>query len=110
MTLSESGFHDLVDQTLQKVEDVFDNCPLDVDLENNGGTLDITFENKSHLIFSRQPALTQLWIAARSGGFHCDYHPESQSWVCATTQESLKQLLARVTQEQSGTLLDFSAL
>lgn len=110
MPLSESSFHELVDNTLQKVEDVFDASPLDVDLESHGGILDITFENRSHLIFSRQPALSQLWIAARSGGFHCDYHPESQSWICDSTQEPLKQLLSRLTQEQSGTLLDFDDL
>lgn len=67
MSLSEAQFHDLVDEVQERVEDVFDDSDLDLDLENSGGVLTVRFENGSQLIFSRQEPLRQLWVAARSG-------------------------------------------
>lgn len=92
------------------MEDAFDDSALDVDLENSGGVLTVRFANGSQLILSRQPALRQLWVAARSGGFHFDYDEEAALWVCDSSEERLGELLARVTQEQGGEALAFEDL
>ncbi|WP_028241440.1 iron donor protein CyaY [Stutzerimonas azotifigens] len=110
MSLSEARFHDLVDDAQQEVEDIFDDSDLDVDLENSGGVLTVRFDNGSQLILSRQPALRQLWVAARSGGFHFDYDEEAALWICDTSEEPLGELLERVAREQSGAALEFEAL
>ena len=110
MSLSEAGYHDLLDAAQERVEDVFDDSNLDVDLENSGGVLTVRFDNGSQLIISRQPALRQLWVAARSGGFHFDYDEGSQLWLCDASGERLGELLARVTQEQGGEALEFDEL
>ena len=110
MSLSEARYHDLVDAAQEEVEDVFDDSALDVDLENSGGVLTVRFANGSQLILSRQPALRQLWVAARSGGFHFDYDEEAALWVCDSSEERLGELLARVTQEQGGEALAFEDL
>ena len=110
MSLSEARFHDLVDAVQEEVEDVFDHSGMDVDLDNSGGVLTVRFENGTQLIFSRQPPLPQLWVAARSGGFHFDYDEASSLWICDTNDERLGELLTRVTQEQGGEALDFEEL
>ena len=110
MTLSEARFHDLVDHLQQDVEDVFDDSGLDVDLENSNGVLTVRFENGSQLILSRQEPLRQLWVAARSGGFHFDYDQISERWICDTSGERLGELLGRVVQEQAAEALAFEAL
>lgn len=110
MSLSEARFHDLVDEVQEAVEDLFDSSDLDVDLENSAGVLTIRFENGSQVILSRQEPLRQLWVAARSGGFHFDYDAESQRWICDTSDEPLGELLARVTREQAGEDLEFDEL
>lgn len=79
MSLTEARFHDLVDATQQALEDIFDDSGLDVDLENSAGVLTVKFENGTQLIFSRQEPLRQLWLAARTGGFHFDYDEEEKS-------------------------------
>ena len=81
MSLTEARFHDLVDSTQQALEDIFDDSGLDVDLENSAGVLTVKFENGTQLIFSRQEPLRQLWLAARSGGFHFDYDEEENRWA-----------------------------
>ena len=110
MSLSEARYHDLVDAAQEEIEDVFDDSGLDVDLENSGGVLTVRFENGTQLIVSRQPALRQLWIAARSGGFHFDYDEAAGLWICDSTDERLGELLARVVLEQGGAALEFEEL
>lgn len=110
MSLTEARFHDLVDSTQQALEDIFDESGLDVDLENSAGVLTVKFENGTQLIFSRQEPLRQLWLAARSGGFHFDYDEEEKRWTHDTTDELLSEMLARLTQEQAGVELDFDEI
>lgn len=110
MSLSEARFHDLVDQTQQQVEDYLEDSGLDVDLENSGGILTIGFDNGSQLILSRQAPLLQLWLAARSGGFHFDHDAETGKWFCQSTGLFLGQMLARAVQEQAGEPVGFPGL
>ncbi|WP_068825139.1 iron donor protein CyaY [Pseudomonas sp. BMS12] len=110
MSLSEARFHDLVDAAQQAVEDIFDDSDLDLDLENSAGVLTVRFENGTQLILSRQEPLRQLWVAARSGGFHFDYDADQGLWICDTSEEPLGELLGRVTREQAGEELDFEEL
>jgi len=107
MSLSEARFHDLVDAVQQTIEDVFDDSDLDLDLENSGGVLTVRFENGSQLIFSRQEPLRQLWLAARSGGFHFDYDEEQGGWICDSSDELLSEMLVRICREQAGVELEF---
>lgn len=110
MSLTEARFHDLVDATQEKLEDIFDESGLDVDLENSSGVLTVKFENGTQLIFSRQEPLRQLWLAARSGGFHFDYDEEEKRWSCDTSDELLSEMLVRIVLDQADIELDFDEI
>ena len=110
MSLTEARFHDLVDATQQQLEDVFDESGLDVDLENSAGVLTVKFEGGAQLIFSRQEPVRQLWLAAKSGGFHFDYDEESSRWICDTSGELLSEMVQRLTLEHTGADLDFDEI
>ncbi|WP_339540228.1 iron donor protein CyaY [Pseudomonas sp. RA_5y_Pfl1_P24] len=110
MSLTEARFHDLVDSTQEKLEDIFDDSGLDVDLESSAGVLTVKFENGTQLIFSRQEPLRQLWLAARSGGFHFDFNEEDNNWQCDSSDELLSEMLARLVLEQAGADLDFEEI
>jgi CyaY protein len=110
MSLSEARYHDLIDAVQQEIEDVFDDSDLDVDLENSAGVLTVRFANGSQVILSRQEPLRQLWLAARSGGFHFDYDEAGGRWICDSSDEPLGELLTRVVLEQGGEELDFTEL
>lgn len=110
MSLTEARFHDLVDTVQQAVEDIFDDSDLDLDLENSAGVLTVRFENGTQLIFSRQAPIRQLWLAARSGGFHFDFDEASGRWICDSSDELLGEMLARITLEQAGASLEFEEL
>lgn len=110
MSLSEACFHDRLDVAGAGRGDIFDDSDLDLDLENSDGVLTVRFENGSQVILSRQEALRQLWVAARSGGFHFDYDEEQGLWIRDTSEEPLGELLTRVTREQAGEELEFDEL
>ena len=106
MSLSEARFHDLVDTLQQTIEDAFDDTDLDVDLENSGGVLTVRFENGSQLIFSRQAPLRQLWLAARSGGFH--FRWDGQVWRDTRDSSELMSALSALVSKQSGETVDLT--
>ncbi|KAF0862226.1 iron donor protein CyaY [Pseudomonas sp. LD120] len=110
MSLTEARFHDLVDAAQQTLEDIFDESDLDIDLENSAGVLTVKFDNGSQVIFSRQEPLRQLWLAARSGGFHFDYDEESERWMCDKSEEQLGEMLERIVLEQADIKLEFEGL
>lgn len=98
--MNETEFNTAVDATLLAIEDALDAQDADIDMETSGGILTLTFANGSKVIVNRQAATTEIWVAARSGGFHCGRRDER--WVCNTTGEDLAALLSRVCTEQAG--------
>jgi CyaY protein len=96
--MNDSEFNDLVDQTFNAIEDSL--IELDVDFDQMEGVLSIECTDGSMIILSRQLASSEIWIAARSGGFHLTF--ADQVWNCSRTNESLRELLERVLGEQIG--------
>ncbi len=97
-TLTEQAFHALLDDLMFAIEDEVDTLDDDFDFDRTSGQLVVTFPNTSQVIVSRQVVQQQLWVAAKSGGFHLTY--QAGDWVCQSTSEGLWVLLARVFQEQ----------
>lgn len=108
--LDEGHFHELVDQAQQVIEDVMDDSDLDADIETAGGLLTLRFSPGGDLVISRQTPLRQLWVAARSGGYHLDYDADTGRWYCAATGETLGNLLTRGIAEQTGAAVLFAGL
>lgn len=103
--LSDREFNDLVDVALQHIEDSVEDADGDIDIETSGGILTLTMENRSKVIVNRQGATQEIWVAARSGGYHCGR--KGDQWHCNVTGETLHELLARVIAEQGGGAVDF---
>lgn len=108
--MNESEFNDQIDATLLAIEEAIDESGADLDYETANGILTLTCPNDSVVIINRQAAASQLWVAAKSGGFHFDYVVEQSQWQRDSDQEPLAQLLARVVKEQSDEDVDFSIL
>ncbi len=101
--MTESEFHDIAERTLEQIQDAIDESGADIDYEEVGGVLTLEFDNASKIIFSKQPPVKQLWMAARSGGFHFDYDEHDDRWVCDSgDREELFAMLSRLASEQSG--------
>ena len=101
--MNDSEFQEIVDDEFVRIEDRVDELELDVDVDASGGVLAFTLESGSSIILSRQIANHEIWVAAKSGGFHLTR--AGSGWRCENTDESLEQLLNRVFMEQEGASL-----
>lgn len=98
--MSDINFEQQAEQILDAIEEAIEDSGADIDFENSSGVLTLTCEDtNTQVIVSRQVAKSEIWVAARSGGFHCQY--DGENWVCSTTKETLQVLLSRVCTEQS---------
>lgn len=104
--ISESRYDDLVEQTFEELELALDEVEDDLDYETGGGVLTVRFENGSMLVFSRQPPVRQLWLAAKAGGFHFEYDESENDWRNTRDGSLFRPFV--VQQMQSQGQIDFS--
>ncbi len=105
--MDESAFNALADAELERVEAALEDCGAELDVERKpGGVLEVEFENGSKVIINRHTAAREIWVAARSGGFH--FRPEAERWVSGRDGSELYALLSRVVSEQSGEAVSLS--
>ena len=109
MKMTESEFNQLIDDIIMQIEDALDELDNDIDYETSAGILNITLENNSQIIINRQISAMQLWMAAKSGGYHYNYDVKTQGWQDERSGEAFKTALDRCLSEQSdeAIILDF---
>jgi len=108
--MNESEFQEIADHTIEDIQDAVDNSGADIDYDEIGGVLTLEFENGSKIIFSKQGAMNQLWLAAKSGGFHFYFNEDSGQWLCDSgNNEELYKMLSRLSTEQAGEEVSLSA-
>lgn len=104
--MNEAEFNRAADALMRTIEDELDAQGVDIDTECAGGVLTLVCEaNGSRIILSRQPALAQIWLAAKSGGFHFEFC--NDNWIATTGGESLATVLGRVCSAQAGAPIVF---
>jgi len=79
----------------------------DLDSQRSGGMVTIAFPNRSQIVINLQKPLHEVWLAARSGGFH--YQFDGQQWQDTKGQGEFWASLSRYASEQSGQALVFRA-
>jgi CyaY protein len=103
--MTESDFHRAVDAVLSRVETALEqHDALDVDPEE--GVLTITCPDASRIIVNRQTPNREIWVAARSGGFH--FASREGAWRDTRSGEELFASLARLIEMQAGVQVRWS--
>jgi CyaY protein len=100
--MTESEFNQRVDTTFERLEYALDEVDSDLDYEISGGVLTVSFDNGTVMVFSRQPPTRQLWLAARSGGYHFEYDPHLQDWRDTRSGELFRPFVAAQMRAQAG--------
>ena len=102
--MTESEFHRAVEAVLAKIEAAAETDErLDVSLES--GILTIECDDGSRVIVNRQTPNREIWLAARSGGFHFRF--ADGAWRDTRSGDELFASIARVVAAQSGAELRF---
>jgi CyaY protein len=106
--MEESAFNALADAELAHIEAALEACAADLDIEPKpGGVLEIEFENGAKIIINRHTAAREIWVAAKSGGFH--FRPDGGRWIASRDGAELYAKLSELVGEQSGTAVTLPA-
>ena len=109
--MTDLEYMDRAEALLRRLEACCDrlNDETDADLDNQrvGGMVTITFVNGSQIIVNLQKPLQEVWMAARSGGFH--YKFDGAQWMDTKGHGEFFAHLTACASEQAGLALDFSA-
>jgi CyaY protein len=97
--MNETEFHGAVEAVLARIERSIEGSDaLDCDLE--AGILTVTCPDESRVIVNRQTPNREIWVAARSGGFH--FRWKDGEWRDTRSNEELFASLARILASQAG--------
>lgn len=108
--LTDAAYRALSDAVLAAVEARIDawlqEDVVDIDAHRTGGLLEMRFPNGSVLVLNTQPPLQELWLAARSGGFH--YRYVDGAWRDTRGGGELFGMLSDCASQQAGRPLRFT--
>lgn len=80
---------------------------VDIDTQRTGGLLEMVFPNGSKIVVNTQPPLREIWLAARSGGYH--YRLVDGVWRDTRDAGEFFGALSAAASEQAGVSLSFEA-
>ncbi len=109
--MTDLEFLDTAEKLLLAVERSCDRInettDADVDSQRSGGMVTLTFPNRSQIIVNLQKPLHEVWMAARSGGYH--YRFDGKAWQDTKGAGEFFARLSADASQQSGLPLVFSA-
>lgn len=101
--MNEADFQHQATATLGHIEEAIEGADAGIDFENSGDILTLEFANGSKIIVNKQAAARQIWVAARSGGFHYNFDALKKHWINDQNGNELFGELSRLVSEQAGT-------
>lgn len=108
-TIDDKQFHQLGSHLLESIEVALetadDALDLDLDVERQGGNvINIRFKDRSVIVVNTQPPLHEIWVAAKSGGYHYRWAGTLASplWLDTKTGRELLGDLSEFTSAQAG--------
>lgn len=112
-TLTDTEYLALAEAVLNGVEAscdrINDTTDLDVDNQRVGSMITLTFENDTQIVINLQPPLHEVWLAARSGGFHYQWNADTRQWLCSKNKTEFFADLTAYASTQSGDAMEFVA-
>jgi len=108
-SIDDKQFHQLgahllhsIEMALEAADDAHD---LDLDVERQGGNvINIRFRDKSVIVVNTQPPLHEIWVAAKSGGYHYRWAGSMSQplWLDTKTGHELLSDLSQFSSAQAG--------
>ena len=97
--MDASQFEAAASAALEKLEGALDNAEVDFELKGEG-VLEIEFDDGSKIVVNRHGAAREIWVAARSGGFH--FRWDGAAWRDSRTGAELFGSLSELISQQLG--------
>jgi CyaY protein len=103
--MTENEFNELADAVFARIELALDESDGGIDYDSNGSVMEIEFADGSKVIVNRHVPNREIWLAAKSGGFH--YAIQDGNWFSQRDGSELFTKLSELIQLGSGVKLGF---
>lgn len=108
--MTDSEFMNQAEILLKAVEAscdrINDENLADIDNQRTGGMVTLVFSNHSQIVINLQKPLHEIWLAAKSGGYHFKF--DGTKWTDTKGQGEFFTSLSRYASEQAGGPLMFA--
>jgi CyaY protein len=99
--MTEAEFIERTERALDRIDAALEESGIDADVERKeGGIVEIEFADGSRMVINRHGAAREIWVAARSGGFH--FRWDGAAWRDTRDSTELFAALSRLVSAQSG--------
>lgn len=96
--------HAVLETIERQVDDWNTNDDVDIEASLSGNVLTLVFENGEHVVINSQAAMQEIWVAARSGGFHYRLI-DGNAWRDTRGGPDLADALSQICSGASGETL-----
>jgi len=99
--MNDSEFNALADAALKQIEAWLETRDADLDFEMvAAGVLEIEFADGGKIVVNRHGAAKEMWVAAKSGGFH--FRWGGDAWRDTRDNSELMAALSKLVGAQAG--------
>lgn len=105
--MNETEFAERSQQELALIEAAVERAAeeFEIDFESQGGILEIECADGTKIIISPHAIAKEIWVAAKSGGFHFRFDPAGEGWVDTRSGDPLRARLAEILLQQGHVAL-----
>ncbi len=105
--MDDKDFNRLADAALARIDAALEACGADLDFElAPGGVLEIEFADASKIVVNRHAVAREIWVAAKSGGFH--FRWDGAGWRDTRDGAELMARLSALASQQAGEAVDLA--
>ena len=97
--MDDPRFEVVAEEALERLEHAREGLELDFE-RKEGGVLEIEFDDGGKMIVNRHSAARELWVAARSGGFH--FRWDGSAWRDTRSGEEFFAALSALLSRELG--------
>lgn len=102
--MNDSDFIHLTETVFTRIQQGLENADLDFE-QPADGILEVEFDDGSKIIINRHSAAREIWVAARSGGFH--FRHDGATWHDTRDGTELFARLTALVASQGGCAVNF---
>lgn len=98
--MTENEFLERSEAALHAVEAAVDAVDAGIECDRSGSVLTLELDDGSKIIVNTQLPMRQIWVAARSGGYHFSF--QDGLWRDTRDRTELFAALSRIVSAQGG--------
>jgi CyaY protein len=98
--MTESEFLERAERVLDAIELAVEAADAEIELTRAGNVLTLELADDSKIVINSQAPMQQIWVAARSGGFH--FVLSGAQWRDTRDGSELFAVLSRIVSARGG--------